>query len=198
MLFRSDQSQLPTEVAPLTGEGMILGTLQYMAPEQLEGKEADPRTDLFALGAVIYEMATGRKAFEGSSQASLISAIMSSEPPAISTLQSMSPPLLDHVVRTCLAKDPEMRWSTAHDVLVQLKWIVAAGSQVGTPSPVMAQGKRRVLLLSGLLASVCMAAGYLVHQRTSRPPEPPHFRRITFLEGMVSSGFFTPDGHSII
>jgi len=91
---------LPTETSPLTNEGTILGTLQYMAPEQLEGAEADARTDIFALGAVIYEMATGRKAFEGKSQASLISAIMTAEPPAISTLQTMAPPALDHVVRT--------------------------------------------------------------------------------------------------
>jgi serine/threonine protein kinase len=91
---------LPTETAPLTAEGTILGTLQYMAPEQLEDKEADARTDIFALGTVIYEMATGRKAFEGKSQASLISAIMSVEPPAISTLQSMPPPALDHVVHS--------------------------------------------------------------------------------------------------
>src|SRR5713226_9743900 len=87
----------PTETTPLTSEGTILGTLQYMAPEQLEGKEADARTDIFALGAVIYEMATGRRAFEGKRQASLISAIMTAEPPAISTLQAMAPPLLDHV-----------------------------------------------------------------------------------------------------
>ena len=95
---------LPTETTPLTSEGTILGTLQYMAPEQLEGKEADARTDIFALGAVIYEMATGRKAFEGKSQASLISAIMTAEPPSISTPHSMTPPALDHVVRTAWRK----------------------------------------------------------------------------------------------
>ena len=100
------KTALPTETA-LTGEGTILGTLQYMAPEQLEGKEADARTDIFALGAVIYEMATGRKAFAGKSQASLIAAVMSAEPPPISTLQNMTPPALDHVARTCLAKDPK-------------------------------------------------------------------------------------------
>jgi Tol biopolymer transport system component len=136
---------------------MILGTLQYMAPEQLEGKEAEARTDLFALGAVVYEMATGRKAFEGSSQASLISEIMSSEPPSISTLQSMSPPALDHVVRTCLAKDPEVRWQSAHDVLVELKWIAAAGSQAGISTPTVVQRKTRVLLPSVLLAAVSLA-----------------------------------------
>src|SRR5262249_32898825 len=100
-----------------------------MAREQLEGKEADSRSDIFAFGAVLYEMATGRKAFEGKSQASLIGAIMSSEPPAISSLQSMSPPLLDHVVKKCLAKDPEDRWQTAQDLASELKWI-AEGSGV--------------------------------------------------------------------
>jgi serine/threonine protein kinase len=141
---------LPTQTTPLTGEGTILGTLQYMAPEQLEGKQADARTDIFALGAVIYEMATGRKAFEGKSQASLISAIMTAEPPPISTLQSMAPPPLDHVVRTCLAKEPEMRWQTAHDVLVELKWIVDAGSQAAMPAPIVARRRRREQLLSVL------------------------------------------------
>ncbi len=93
----------------LTAQGMLLGTLQYMAPEQVEGRETDVRTDIFALGAVIYEMATGRPAFTGRSSASLIAAILSSEPPAISSIQPMSPSALDHVVKTCLAKDPEQR-----------------------------------------------------------------------------------------
>ncbi len=96
-------SALPTEAKSLTAEGAILGTFQYMAPEQLEGQEADSRTDIFAFGTVLYEMVTGKKAFEGKSQASLITAIMSSEPAAISELQTMSPPALDHVVQRCLA-----------------------------------------------------------------------------------------------
>jgi serine/threonine-protein kinase len=122
----SGLSMLPTTPRDLTVEGTILGTFQYMAPEQLEGQDADPRTDIFALGAVIYEMATGRKAFAGKTQASLITAIMSSEPPPISTLQPLSPPLLDHIVRTCLAKDRDERWQTAADVERQLRWIAQA------------------------------------------------------------------------
>src|SRR6266498_581206 len=112
-------TSLPTQ-ANLTQEGTILGTFQYMAPEQLEGKEADARTDIFALGAMLYEMATGRKAFSGTTQASLISAIMSSEPPAISSTQPMVPRALDRVVRRCLAKDPEGRWQNARDVALEL------------------------------------------------------------------------------
>jgi hypothetical protein len=102
----------------------------------LEGAEADARTDIFALGAVMYEMVTGRKAFTGKSQASLISAIMSAEPPAISTLQPLAPAALDHVVRTCLAEEPEARRQTAHDVLLELRWIAGTcgcGARAGHP-----------------------------------------------------------------
>ena len=106
-------SALPTQSAGLTGEGKILGTLQYMAPEPVEGKEADARTDIFAFGTTVYEMATGKTAFEGQSQASLIGAILEREPPSISALQPMSPPTLDRLVKRCLAKDRDDRWQTA-------------------------------------------------------------------------------------
>ena len=108
---------LPTQAGrDLTAEGTILGTFQYMAPEQLEGKDTDGRTDIFAFGAVLYEMATGKKAFSGRSQASLISSIMTSEPVPASTVVATAPPAFDRVVRTCLAKDPDDRWQTAHDI----------------------------------------------------------------------------------
>ena len=104
----------------VTAQGTILGTFQYMAPEQLEGKDADARTDIFAFGAVVYEMLTGKKAFEGKSQASLIGAIMHAEPPAIATVQPLTPPALDRIVKTCLAKDPDDRWQTARDLSREL------------------------------------------------------------------------------
>ena len=116
-------SMMPTEATPLTVEGTILGTLQYMAPEQLEGREADARTDIFAFGGVLYEMVTGRRAFQGKSQVSLMAAIIDQEPPSISTLQPVSPPLLEHLVKTCLAKNPDARWQHAGDLLIQLKLI---------------------------------------------------------------------------
>jgi Tol biopolymer transport system component/tRNA A-37 threonylcarbamoyl transferase component Bud32 len=147
-----------TQTTPLTGEGTIVGTLQYMAPEQLEGVESDARTDLFALGSVIYEMATGRKAFEGKSQAGVISAIMTTEPASISTLQPLAPEALDHVAHTCLAKDPDARWQTAHDVLVELKWIAGAGSQVGIPTPVAARQQSREVLAWALAAAIGLVA----------------------------------------
>ncbi len=129
----------PTQVRPLTQEGVILGTFQYMAPEQLEGQEADARTDIFALGAVLYEMMTGRRAFEGKSKTSLIAAIVSSQPAPISAVVPVAPPALDHVVRRCLEKEPEDRWHSAHDVAGELRWISEAGSQAGVAGPVTAR-----------------------------------------------------------
>jgi eukaryotic-like serine/threonine-protein kinase len=131
----------PTLSQSLTEEGVIMGTFRYMAPEQLEGKDTDSRTDLFALGALLYEMCTGRNAFSGGSRASIIAAIMSSEPSPISTIQPLFPPALERVVQTCLAKDPDDRWQTAHDVRLQLEWIRDAGSQAGISQ---VKAKRRV------------------------------------------------------
>ncbi|MGH9774041.1 MAG: protein kinase domain-containing protein [Candidatus Acidiferrales bacterium] len=127
---------------PLTAKGTIVGTFQYMSPEQVEGQESDARADIFAFGAVLYEMATGKRAFEGKSQASVIAAILEREPPPISTLQPMSPPALDRVVKICLAKDPDERFQSAHDLKLQLEWIRDAGSQAGVPAPVIA--RRRI------------------------------------------------------
>ena len=121
-------SALPTQPANLTQQGAILGTFQYMAPESLEGQEADARTDIFALGAVIYEIVSGRKAFEGKSQASLISAIMKDAPQPMAEVNELTPTALDHIVTRCLAKDPDERWQAASDVALELRWI-AEGSQ---------------------------------------------------------------------
>jgi serine/threonine protein kinase len=138
-----DLTRTPTVSQPLTAAGTVLGTYQYMAPEQLEGKEVDARGDIFALGSVLYEMATGQRAFQAATQASLIGAIMHETPSPVSSIQSMTPPALDRVIQTCLAKDPEERWQTAHDVKLQLEWIAEGGSVVGLPAPVTARRKSR-------------------------------------------------------
>src|SRR5713101_82619 len=157
-------SQMPTVDNAVTAQGTILGTLQYMAPEQLEAKEADARTDIFAFGAVVYEMATGKKAFAGKTQASVISAIMSSDPPPMSSLQPMTPPALDRVVKKCLAKESEDRWQSASDVCDELKWIAEGGSQVTPlpPSPAKgtrALGRRALILSLGALLLVAVVTG---------------------------------------
>ncbi len=171
----SGLSMLPTQAgANLTQEGTILGTFQYMAPEQLEGKDADARTDIFAFGAVLYEMVTGKKAFSGTSQASLISAIMKEEPAPISAVQPMTPPVLDRVVKTCLAKDPEDRWQSAGDVAKELKWI-AEGSAAGlaAPAAVTSRRRNRERLAWGMAAVAVAAAATAFAVFWLRPPRPP-------------------------
>ena len=142
---------LPVAENPITAAGSIVGTLQYMAPEQLEGKEVDARTDIFAFGTVVYEMATGKKAFEGKSQASLIAKILEIDPPPISSLKPMTPPALDRVVKKCLAKEPDDRWHSARDLCDELKWIAEAGSQAGVPAPVAPRRSSGVRVRSSLL-----------------------------------------------
>jgi eukaryotic-like serine/threonine-protein kinase len=137
------QVATPAGLSQAPTGGTVLGTIQYMAPEQLEGREADARSDIFALGAVLYEMVTGRKAFEGKSQASLMASILERERRPISELQPLSPPALEHVIQGSLAKAPEDRWQTAHDVMKQLKWIAAGGSQVGAVAAVSPQRRGR-------------------------------------------------------
>ncbi|HET9794476.1 MAG TPA: protein kinase [Thermoanaerobaculia bacterium] len=176
----SDLSSLPTQAEasrPLTEKGTIMGTFQYMAPEQVEGKDADARTDIFALGCLLYEMTTGRKAFSGTSRASLIGAIMNSEPPSISSIQPMTPPALDHVVRRCLAKEPDDRWQSAADVASELRWVAEAGSQAGAPATVVSRRKTREKLA---WTAVAVAAAALAIVLVRRPPSET-FRTRSFL-----------------
>ncbi len=168
----------PTMSRPITAEGTIVGTFQYMAPELLEGKEADARSDIFSFGAVLYEMATGRRPFEGRSQASLIAAILKETPRPISALMPLSPPALDRVVSRCLEKDPDDRWQTARDLLLELKWIGDAGSRAGVPIPVAARRKSRerlawVLAAAGGIATVALLGFEVVN--APRKAEPVQF-----------------------
>jgi Tol biopolymer transport system component len=160
----------PTVAGPLTAEGTILGTFQYMAPEQLEGQEADARADLWALGCVLYEMATGRRAFEGKSQASLIAAVMHTSPAPVSQVSPMSPPALDSVVQACLAKDPADRIQSAHDVKLQLSWIADGGSQPGVAAPVAARRNNRERI-AWALAVVGLAAAAVLFFSFRQPKE---------------------------
>jgi len=185
-------AQSPTESRPLTSEGTIVGTFQYMSPEQLEGREADARSDLWALGCVLYEMVTGRRAFEGKSQASLIGSIMNTEPAPMATVAPMAPPGLDRLVRRCLAKDPEDRWQNARDIAHELQWISSeSGSQAGAAlSSASAAGTKRsgaasairtrAALAWAILATIALAATLAItavheRRRSTVAPAPTEF-----------------------
>jgi serine/threonine-protein kinase len=167
-------SELPTADDPLTAKGSIVGTLQYMAPEQLEGKEVDARTDIFAFGAVVYEMATGKRAFEGKSQASLIAAILEREPSPMSSLQPMTPPALGRVVKKCLAKEPEKRWQVASDLCDELKWIVESSGQTAAISPAGSAYKNNRKTLAWVAAGVvaCVIVGIAAWMLKPAPLRP--------------------------
>src|SRR3981189_2097401 len=171
-------TEMTADQLKLTVEGTIVGTFQYMAPEQLEGKEVDARTDMFSLGAVIYEMATGKPAFAGKSRASLIAAILSSEPQPMAALQPMTPPALARVVKKCLAKDPDERWQSASDLASELNWIAEGRSQGGEAARVPA-GSRRWERASWLLAAtfflLAVAGGAAWWQANNKRPPPMYF-----------------------
>ena len=190
-----------TQTIALTKDNTILGTLHYMAPEQLEGREADSRADIFAFGAVLYEMLTGRKAFEGGSQASVISAVMTREPPSVSGL---APAALDHIIRRCLAKDPGDRWQTARDLAMELRWICEGGSVAGAAPAVAAHARRRLWAAS--IAALMLAAGFaalaVIHfrEKPAPAPDPVPFRiRLPDKVAFSVTGSFTlsPDGRRI-
>ena len=178
-------SHSPTMPAPLTAEGTIVGTFQYMAPEQLEGKEADARSDLWALGCVLYEMATGAQAFSGESQASLIAAIMTGEPRAMTELKPVTPPALERVVRHCLRKDPEDRFQSARDLAFALDLIASetlhvqpAGADV-----VEKQRPKNAIWVMAAIASLILAAGFLAGRMTSQAPSGKGIRVSTLSQG---------------
>ncbi len=197
-------TQSPTMAAPLTAEGSIVGTFQYMSPEQLEGKEADARSDLWALGCVLYEMATGQRAFEGKSQASLISSIMTAQPAPIAQLAPLAPPGLERLVQACLAKDPAERLQSAHDIRMQLAWLAEGGSQAGGPAPVAARRKGRERLawaVAAVAAAIAAAAvGWSVLRPGGHGAEQPFFASIApaadEVRAQVNAGAITlsPDG----
>jgi eukaryotic-like serine/threonine-protein kinase len=147
-------------LSPLTTTGTLLGTIQYMAPEQIEGKEADARSDLFALGGVFYEMLTGTRPFEGKSQISVASAILEKEPEPISKSQPLTPPAFEQIVTTCLAKNPEDRFQSAHDIVLQLKWIAQSGTAAVRPTE--QKGSSRELLVWRIVAVLALIVVALV------------------------------------
>jgi serine/threonine protein kinase len=174
--------------SPATEQGTIVGTFQYMSPEQIEGKELDGRSDIFSLGAVLYEMLTGQRAFDGKSQLSVASAILEKEPAPLSSYKPMTPPALDHAIRRCLAKDPEERWQTARDLALELKWMGEPGSQTGVPAPALERRRSRDWIFLAALAvtsSAALALGFLYSRRA--PMEVPVAR--AYIKPMANSSF---------
>src|SRR5262245_43552021 len=158
--------------SPVTERGMIVGTFQYMSPEQLEGKEVDGRSDIFSLGAVLYEMVTGKRAFEGKSRLSIASAILEKEPMPISSIKPLTPPALDHAVKKCLAKVPDERWQNASDLASQLKWIGEGSSEVASPAKASPR-QRRESALGGRACVLALAALFFTDASFHPHVDPP-------------------------
>lgn len=155
-------------MSPLTTAGAVIGTIQYMAPEQLEGKEADARSDLFAMGAILYEMVTGNRPFAGRSQISVASAILDKEPEPITAIFPLIPPAFEQAVATCLAKNPDDRFQSAHDLKLQLKWI-AEGKSLGAAAPEKHQANREGILIGLACMFGVLLIASVVLWRSSRP-----------------------------
>jgi len=169
-----NMSVLSAPAGPLTQQGTVVGTFQYMAPEVLQGQSADARSDIFSFGCVLYEMITGRRAFDGKSQLSVLAAILDKEPEPIAALQPSAPPALDYVVKSCLQKNPEDRYQTAHDIKLQLKWIAEGKATSSTSVPVMtpsAARKSSLVWIAACLAAAVVAAlaGYFLRPRAQAP-----------------------------
>ena len=166
---------LPTASKALTAEGTLVGTFPYMSPEQLEGRDADARSDIFALGAVLYEMIAGRRAFEGTAPMSVMAAVLEREPQPLTTAQPLAPLALERLVKMCLAKDPDERWQAAHDVKLQLQWLLEGGLGAGIPAPVTVRRRTREYAgwaVAALLVALLFALGYYLRPR----PQPEQIR----------------------
>ena len=198
----------PSPLSPLTSAGSIVGTIQYMAPEQIEGKEADARSDVFAFGAVLYEMAAGKRPFSGKSQISMASSILEADPEPISVIKPNTPPAFEHVVTTCLQKDPEERYQTAHDIKLELQWIAAGRSSpaVAAQLPAAASNARKrfggaaAVVLAIVLGAV---AGMLINRPAQSAPstrtviDPPAKTTLNLTGDFAGPPVLSPDGSSI-
>ena len=194
------------EGSPLTEEGTILGTVAYMSPEQADGKKVDTRSDVFSFGSVLYEMATGQRAFSGGSKLSSLSAVLYKDPQPASQAVAEVPPELDRIISRCLKKDPERRWQTMADVKVALEELRdemdSSNLALSTPSPAARKKPRTMLwagvgLLAGVLLGLALRITYEYEQKFVLPTEPPSFQRLTFRRGDVTSAKFAP-GNTVV
>ena len=195
-------ASLTSVVSPLTQKGSIVGTFQYIAPELLQGAEADARSDLFSFGCILYEMITGRRAFEGKSQLSVFSAILEKEPEPISASQPLAPPMLDRVVCACFAKDPADRIQSAHDVAMDLGWVDSLPSAAPDPESSPAPASSRVPWFAAFAVAIVLGtiAGFFLHRPAPsapsiravlNPPPGGHFR---LTDDAAGPPVLSPDG----
>ncbi|HEV3511641.1 MAG TPA: protein kinase [Candidatus Sulfotelmatobacter sp.] len=194
----------PSPLSPLTTAGTIIGTIQYMSPEQIEGKEADARSDIFAFGSVLYEMASGKRPFEGKSQLSLASSILEKDPEPLGTVKPQTPPAFNHVVQTCLQKNPEDRYLAAHDIKLELQWIAFEKPAPALPASVQAP-KKQPIWIAALIAALALGglAGFFLH-RPARPAQsirtvinPPDKMTLNLTGDSAGPPVLSPDGAAI-
>ena len=200
--LREPDEQAPTnatESERLTHVNTIAGTVPYMAPEQIEGRDVDARTDIFSFGVVLYEMVCGRRPFAGDSRASLMAAIVALEPPKPTSLQPQVTAALERVIARCLAKDPDDRWQTARDLAAELRWIAEPGSGTIPAATTALARSRRAALLGGVAGAV-LAGAVIAAIATSMWPRPvvAEYHPVTYRKGVVSSARFTADGRSFV
>jgi eukaryotic-like serine/threonine-protein kinase len=188
-------------VAALTGAHTVVGTPQYMAPEQIEARDVDARTDIFAFGCVLYELLTGHRAFEGQTSSSVMAAVLATKPRPIEELMPLTPPALERIVSRCLAKDPEDRWQSARDVAAELQWVAQGGSKVGLPAVVSGRRRTREHVAwaacgVATLAALAFAIGWI-----RRAPQPQPIVRFPLLMPAsvqnASPPIVSPDGRNI-
>ncbi|MGO8796405.1 MAG: protein kinase domain-containing protein [Candidatus Sulfotelmatobacter sp.] len=200
----------PTPLSPLTTAGSIVGTIQYMSPEQIEGKEADARSDIFAFGAVLYEMVAGKRPFAGKSQISLASSILESEPEKISAVKPQTPPAFEHVVNTCLQKNPEERFQSAADIKIELQWIAAdrssAGPKLEALPPQRSSARERIGWVTAVVVALalCVAAGVFLHRPGQSAPvlrtviDPPPKTTLNLVGDSAGPPVLSPDGSTLV
>ena len=200
----------PSPLTPLTTAGTVIGTIQYMSPEQIEGKEADARSDIFAFGAVLYEMVAGKRPFQGKSQISLASAILESDPEPLSTAKPETSRAFEHIVATCLHKNPENRYQTAHDVKLELQWIasekVATQKPMSSVAPVAAPGVTRTMIWMAVAVVILVLANLaqFLERRSGHPAQsirtvidPPPNTNFRLSDDNAGPPVLSPDGTTI-
>ena len=205
-------TDMTPRATPMTQHGAVLGTVPYMSPEQVEGNEIDARSDIFSLGAVLYEMVTGGRAFQGKSEFSVASAILHNDPDPISTLQPLTPPALERTIGVCLAKDPDDRWQSAGDLWKELRWISEGGSQTGATSgtgsrtsdglpivrPNRRIGRSRIPWMLAALCAVIAVVALLFAFRSGRASESLAFRQLNFRREAIFQAAFAADKQTIV